>query len=47
MKKLEILQELAKRDTETQSEKNGADRLAQGSVATNLQSVKGNIHKAQ
>ena len=44
MKKFEILQELPKCDTETQSEqiswKNGANRLAGHRIATNLQSVK-------
>ena len=45
MKKFEILRELPKDDTETQSEltavgKNGANRLAQCRVATKLQVVK-------
>ena len=43
MKKFEVLQELPKRDTQTQSKqycwRRGAERLTQCRVATNLQFV--------
>ena len=39
-KKFEILRELPKCDTKTESKENCANRLAQQRVATNLQSVK-------